>query len=217
MAIKDTLKRIVYRIGKVRLQSKKTLEDRELQEACNKEALAFEAWELQEARKKDALAVDKVQSSLIGLGMKGASNSHESSEEIVDPRFVTPIGIGTSRSFEDSRSSGPTGIPGMESSIPDPAGLRASSVENDDAMYCGRHSTFVPSHSVSDCGVYTGPYTHRVDWAQGKRKRRAAEADNEDVGTTRDWLTYMERENLIPHHKETRRLIAVLKGRAWTF
>jgi len=85
-AAKGHLKRLILRISSIRIVSKKKLEDRKLQEACNKEAL------LQ----------DEIRSRMVSCGMDEASNIHGAPAETINPRVsINIIRVGSSRSFED--------------------------------------------------------------------------------------------------------------------
>ncbi len=217
--------------------SRKKIEERELQDACNKEALALDELE--------ALSLDEFESRMASFSMDRASNGHgnypesidprlsidsfgigslksvedldaETTKEDIDPRFImNPIGIGSSRSFEKPRPESTQSTETVPSK-PISRGFQRFSFGCGNAGDDARPSTSGPQALVSERSTRVGPESLRVHGTEGKGKGRADDAAGEEVGM-RYWLTQIERGNLVPQDEATREFVAFLRGRAWSF
>lgn len=237
MTFTDRLKRLILRMSRIRIVSKKKMDERKLQNACNKEALALDELKV--------LSLLDIQPQMTGFGTDGASSSHGTYAESIRPRFsidsfgigsfksvedpdsettkedidfrfiMNPIGIGSSRSFEKP-SPDDTQTTEMVPSEIISRGFKRLSFGCGNAGDDDRQSASGPQEIVSELSTRIGPGSLRIQETEGKGKGKASEAEIEEARMMRYWLTQIERGNLVPQDEATREFVAFVRGRAWT-
>lgn len=245
MTFTERLKRLMFRMSRIRFVSKKKMEERELQDACNKEAFALDELEALALNELEELTLVKNQRQLAGFGMDGASSSHGTHAESIDPRSsIDSFGIGSSKSVEDPSPKStkenidsrfimnPIGI-GCSRSFENPSHevaqntetVPSKSISRDSRSFpCGggnaedddRPSTSGPQETFFKLSARVGPESLHIHGMEGKGKGRADEAEIEEAGMMRYWITQIERGNLVPQDEATKEFMAFVRGRAWT-
>jgi len=208
MAVKRKLNWLweTKRISKLRIVSKRKLSEWK------------DAREVVRGEERERMHLDEANATLAGMGL-GASNAqhHYEDDGDIDPRFIeNPNGEGCSKTFENPSFTETTDSETL-TSTPTSTSPRAS---RDDPECLKEHFPMAikEREPVFDPSTWLGPESLRIDWAKGKRKGRATFDEGEELRLMKEWLAQVEAGKIRPEEGWTRkRIIAVMRGRAWTY